>query len=75
MIHFIKDKNKKHIKVLTIENGTICPIAKFYKDKSKWKLEMFANKQYSYVGSYDSKKKVIEAINTFISGDSIYKRG
>lgn len=74
MIHFIKDKNKNHTKVLAVENGSIHPIAKFYKEKSKWKLEMFSNKQYNYIGSFESKKKVIEAIDTFMNSDPLYKR-
>jgi hypothetical protein len=74
MIHFIKDKNKNQIKILLVEGGHIDTIGKFYKEKSKWKLELFANKQYNYVGSYDSKKKAIEAIDTFMNSDSIYKR-
>ena len=74
MIHFIKDKNKNQTKVLAVVNGIIYTIAKFYKEKTKWKLEMFSNKQYNYVGSFDSKKKLIEAIDTFMSNDAIYKR-
>lgn len=67
MVHYIKDKNKKQTKVLAVENGKIYPIAKFYKEKSKWKLEMFSNKEFRLVGAFTSKKLALEALSTHMN--------
>ena len=74
MFHQIKDKNKQQIKVVKIEeNGDITFLAKVYKDKSRWKLEVFKEKQFVPSGSFTSKKKAVELMMELIDpNNTIY---
>jgi len=72
MFHQIKDKNKQQIKVVKIEeNGEITFLARVYKDKSRWKLDLFKEKQFIPSGSFTSKKKAVELMMELIDPNNI----
>ena len=75
MLFRSKDKNKQQIKVVKIEeNGEITFLARVYKDKSRWKLDLFKEKQFIPSGAFTSKKKAMELMYELIDPNSLINK-